>query len=85
MIGKEREESLATFENLLTVAYVAFIAWFIVSIFVLAQFFVLILAGVATFLFSLIILLLFFALIEGVRRWLKLHHPPSPRKREEVG
>ncbi len=79
----ETGKSLGAFDNLLTVAYVAFITWLMVSIFILAQVFVLFLTGVAAFLFSLTILLLFFALIEGFRRWLKLHNGPEPRKSEE--
>ncbi len=71
--------TLGTFDNLLILAYVTFIMWFVVSIIILAQFLVPLLTGVAAFLFSLTILLLFFALVEGFRRWLRHHNVPAER------
>ncbi len=89
----EKARSLGAFDNLLTAAYVFFIIWFVVSIVILAQLFfrfltdvaVLSLAGVAAFFLTLTILLLSFVLIEGFRRWLKIHNGPEPRETEEGG
>ena len=81
----EKEKSLATFDNLLTGAYIALTIWIVLNIFILAQLFVVFIAGVAAFLLPLTILLLLFALVEGFRTWLKLHNGPEPRETEEEG